>query len=78
MKKTYSKPEIVFESFAMSTNLANDCEYKPKDEELFFEGAGFVFLEVCEWPVLNVGGDSEWNGICYHVMTTNAPNVFNS
>lgn len=26
MKKTYSKPEIMFEGFAMSTNIAAGCE----------------------------------------------------
>ena len=26
MKRTYSKPEIMFESFTLSTNIAGDCE----------------------------------------------------
>jgi hypothetical protein len=26
MKKNYSKPEIVFESFKLSTSIAGDCE----------------------------------------------------
>ena len=26
MKKVYQKPEIAFESFVMSTNIAGDCE----------------------------------------------------
>lgn len=26
MKKTYTKPHIAFESFALSTNIAGDCE----------------------------------------------------
>ena len=26
MKKTYSKPEIVFENFVLSTNIAANCD----------------------------------------------------
>ena len=29
MKKAYSKPDMVFESFTMSTNIAGDCEGNP-------------------------------------------------
>ena len=28
MKKLYSKPEIIFESFTLSTNIAANCELK--------------------------------------------------
>lgn len=31
MKKMYSKPEIVFENFAISTNIAAGCYYKTKN-----------------------------------------------
>ena len=27
MKKRYEKPQIVFEDFAMTTNIAGDCEF---------------------------------------------------
>ena len=32
MKKTYTKPEISFESFLMSTNIANDCDFKTSQQ----------------------------------------------
>ena len=28
MKKRYTKPEIMFEDFTLSTNIAGDCEVK--------------------------------------------------
>ena len=42
MKKTYTKPEISFESFLMSTNIAGDCEAKP-DNQSNFDSCGMVF-----------------------------------
>lgn len=83
MKKAYSKPEIVFESFSLSQNIAAGCEYTdPKDPDLEFTGLGFAFTSEanCSYQVPNqVGGDGEYNGICYHVFTNNgAVNLHNS
>lgn len=89
MKKTYVKPEIMFESFTLSTNIAGDCEvktYTPSNNScgLEFTGVGTVFLDTmngCQtenggFPVHSEGGDGEFNGICYHVPYGN--NLFNS
>ena len=84
MKKTYTKPEISFESFLMSTNIAGDCNVKTDtkgnmDCGLYFTGVGMVFMT-------NIGGctdltlerdDGSFNGICYHVPTDNT-DLFNS
>ena len=85
MKKTYVKPEIMFESFALSTNIAGDCE--PKTNLLSNSTCGMDFsgltvvmqgMNGCtDIKVDNVGGDGEFNGICYHVPTGDK-NLFNS
>ena len=75
MKKAYSKPMITFESFTLSTNIAAGCEYGPYDDELYYPGVGYVFLESCGYPV--AVDDGSYNGICYHVPT-DTRNVFAS
>lgn len=79
MRKTYSKPEILFESFSMSTSIAAGCEFITK---LQTEGScgyetrnGVVFTT-------KVGGceyhePDENDSLCYHVPTTGT-NIFNS
>lgn len=71
MKKTYSRPDICFEDFSLSTNIAAGCEEKPfnhtewcgvkwgKKDILFGDG----FLN-CTKNIME--GDSEFNGLCYH------------
>ena len=84
MKKPYSKPQIVFESFSLSQNIAAGCEVvtnTPSRNQcgIDFSGA-MVFMEGmtgCEHiQVDNVGGDGEWNTICYHIPT--GQNLFTS
>lgn len=85
MKKTYSKPDIAFESFSLATSIAGNCEVKtdtkgggecgyPMDQ------VGVIFL------IEMIGGcqvkiteeqSSRYNGFCYHVPTENN-NLFNS
>jgi len=84
MKKVYSKPEIVFENFSLSTNIAGDCEEKTNLLSSNICGMDFsglnVFLEgitgCSDIKIGNVGGDGEFNGICYHVPY--GENLFNS
>lgn len=84
MKKAYSKPHILFEDFTLSTNIAGDCEIDTdtksnNDCGLNFSGV-MVFLTGmggCSGiQVDNVGGDGEFNKICYHVPY--GQNLFNS
>lgn len=85
MKKTYAKPQIVFESFIMSTNIAGDCEEKtwlPSNNSCGMDFSGLVVfmqdMNGCkDIQVDNVGGDGEFNGICYHVPSGDN-NLFNS
>ena len=84
MKKVYSKPEIVFENFSLSTNVAGDCEKKTNLQSENACGMDFsglmVFLDGMggckDIGILNMGGDGEFNGICYHVPS--GENLFNS
>ena len=80
MKKAYSKPQIYFESFSLSQNIAAGCEITdPKDERLYFTGLGYAFSSSCDVPMTDAGGDGEYNGICYHVFSNNgAMNVHTS
>lgn len=85
MRKTYVKPHITFENFALSTNIAGDCEtktYIPSNNTCGLDFSGLmVFMNGMggckDIQVDNVGGDGEFNGICYHVPTGNN-NLFNS
>lgn len=77
MKKTYSKPDIVFEDFSLSTSIAAGCEFKANhnDGDCGFKFGGYlVFLDgICkDNPVLD-----GWNGICYH-NPSDDKNVFTS
>ena len=80
MKKTYTKPEISFESFLMSTNIAGDCgtiiDTESRNNCAYVLRSGHhVFLSnlssICD--TTEYGGDStvdgEYNGFCYHVPT---------
>ena len=77
MKKRYEKPEIVFEDFTLSTNIAGDCETKtnlPSNSTCGLNFSGLmVFLDgmngCSDIEIDNVGGDGDFNGLCYHVPT---------
>ena len=72
MKKEYCKPDVFFEDFTMSTNIAAGCEEKPfgntdmcgvkwsKGQILFSDIPGTI----CTKKVID--GSSEANGLCYH------------
>lgn len=85
MKKVYSKPEIMFEDFTLSTNIAGDCEVKTNLPSNSTCGMDFSGLKVfmtgisgcTDIAVDNVGGDGQWNSICYHVPS-GGDNLFNS
>lgn len=86
MRKKYTKPEIMFENFAMSTNIAGDCEGEPVNNAtkgscgIPGSGGDFLFtdgVEGCtiDWKALN--GADNYNGLCYHHPTSDS-NLFNS
>lgn len=83
MKKEYSTPEIIFESFALTTSIAGGCEYKTNTPSSGtcgypYEGGNgdklFTGLvDDCDIPI----DDNENNGFCYHVPVESM-NIFNS
>ena len=68
MKKNYSKPEIMFESFTMSTNIAAGCQDKVETQSVGVCGIDFdgdmIFtagVTLCKEVVEDGTG-----GFCYH------------
>ena len=89
MKKAYTKPEILFEDFSLSQNIAAGCEEKtntPTQDNCGIDYGPFVvFLNTPDSECTGAGrmddqgGDGEYNGICYHVFSNNGEkNLFNS
>ena len=71
MKKAYKKPEIMFESFASSVNIAGDCEAKTSTPNSGYcgldlgEGVGFLFLAMAGsecTPPYAVTPELNWKG----------------
>ena len=87
MKKEYTKPVIMFESFALSTSIAGDCEtiitnlskgvcgYKPgHGDAIFLQDITGCVITKPDDPYPVQGGK---NTFCYHVPTEYT-NLFNS
>lgn len=72
MKKTYSKPEIMFENFAVSTNIASGCGILTNYAK---DQCGYEYTD--EWGdkynIFLIQGactttqPEGFDGICYHV-----------
>lgn len=89
MKKKYSKPDIMFESFTLSNNIASTCA--PGTESLhdtMISACGKLFSDGSMVFTTNVSGcsiqvtpdeygDAEWGEYCYHVPA-NLLNAFDS
>ena len=73
MKKTYSKPVIVFESFQLATSIAGGCALGT--EPPVDVGGFIVFTDSNVCNTLPEEG-KDYN-ICYHVPTEDS-NVFSS
>ena len=83
MKRAYSKPEIAFENFSLSTNIAAGCELrtnlKGEDECGYPTRGGVVFLQTisgCKYTPNGENGDTH-DGFCYHTPS-DTNNLFNS
>lgn len=81
MKKNYNKPDILFESFALSVDIAGGCEVKlatPSANQCGVKfGTDVVFTEKVSGCEDFVVEDGTYNSLCYHVPT-DRHNVFNS
>ena len=83
MKKNYTKPEIVFENFLASTNIAAGCEVKtnmPSVDNCAYsytdEYAGQLNLFLTGVDVCTDREVEGYNGFCYHTFEGNS--IFNS
>lgn len=79
MKKTYSKPEIHFEDFSLTTSITAGCEYTngmhAQGECGYETRDGVVFLETvsgCKYHQPDTN-----DSLCYHVPNVDN-NIFNS
>jgi hypothetical protein len=85
MKKTYGKPDIVFEDFSLNTNIAAGCEKTPGNQTadcgvkwgkifIFTTNASGCYSKVVEGSTGSDNmKDKQNNGLCYH----NPSEVFN-
>ena len=82
MKKSYTEPQIVFESFALNSSIAQTCafnvttQYNGVGEVMFGNRAVFVNgINACKVKVED--GSPLFNGLCYHVPVAQN-SIFNS
>jgi len=70
MKKTYTKPEIMFESFSFSTNIAGDCGilYGVSAENVcgLDFGGDMIFVDGVQGCQMTLIPDDGTSGVCYH------------
>ena len=81
MKREYGKPEVLFENFSLSANIASSCgdalsyhgmdcmhhsNYADPSSCVFFENGFSVFQNVAICD-LQPDGQS-WSKVCYHVI----------
>ncbi len=80
MKKIYSKPEIVFESFKLSTSIAGTCTLdgtQTNENSCGYDtGVGVVFISMASGCTFEAQ-DGEVSDICYHEPTEDSK-VFGS
>lgn len=73
MKKTYAKPQIVFESFQLTANIAGGCNTRPNitnEATCGYKDNGWIVFQNSAVCIdVQVDPDGEYNGLCYHVPT---------
>lgn len=81
MKKAYVKPEIMFEDFTLSTNIAGDCEViinnSTRGDCAYTLRTGESVFTSNYGVCTTKEADGDYNGICYHVPI-DSNNLFNS
>lgn len=77
MKKTYSKPDILFDSFSLNTSISATCE-KPanfQSDVCGYEYTDSIVVFTTEvqgcWSGITWPEDTQFDGICYHNPTDN-------
>lgn len=82
MKKHYEKPQILFESFTLSTNINAGCDHKtwlPSENQCGIDFSGLMVFMTgmtgCE--NIQIGENEAFDGICYHAPSEDN-NLFTS
>ena len=83
-KKPYQKPEIVYEDFSLSTNIAGNCDTIIDNSSqgacayitVYAGATKHVFVDTVQ-ACTTKDADGDYNGICYHVPVETT-NLFNS
>lgn len=80
MKKTYSKPDIMFESFSLCTNVAAGCEFKtplPQSGGCGVRYFNSIIFQNAEQGCNKGPENTPYDTVCYHQpLETN--NLFTS
>lgn len=76
MKKAYVKPQIAFESFQLTSNIAGDCNQKPNTQAneatCGYNDNGWIIFHnefICD-ILIDSAGTGAYNRFCYHVPTS--------
>lgn len=82
MKKEYQKPDILFDSFSLSSTIAGSCSFDTNTKSQGDCGVMFGELKVFTSKVTGcrdgvIVDSGQFNGLCYHVPT-NDKNIFMS
>lgn len=81
MKKTYSKPDVLFESFALNTAITANCEKRGNFQS---DVCGYEYTDIIVVFTTEVNGcmngitlpeNEMFDGICYH-NPTDSNNLF--
>lgn len=77
MKKAYSKPQIVFESFELTKSIAAGCVYLSNtfgspNSCTYTENGTTIFMSNCGYD-----NDDAYKDFCYHIPTDDGA-IFNS
>lgn len=83
MRKTYTKPKFLFESFMMSTSIAAGCEEKTKLPSLEAQCGFMPDPRDDSWVIFNAEPNctstpaEQFDKLCYHIPSEDY-NLFNS
>lgn len=82
MRKAYSKPQIMFEDFTLSTNIAAGCEVKtntPSQMQCAYgeDDFGYPIFTTEVSACISQVEESENDRFCYHIPNQ-GNNLFNS
>ena len=76
MKKVYTAPDVFYEDFSITTNIASACEEKTNAAKWecgyeLYPGFNIFTSSIANctagFDVEGEGSDASWNGLCYHV-----------